>query len=170
MRAEWIFICSHYNEPVKDSDPWHRRNDAAIFPVLILSIKPFPRGLEKNLLLSLSIKWEAICIMKKHTNNSIVFWSSFYKAFAWDLILPSKPIRFPRLCWKKGKHSIDLSSYLVQVNNSHINRDSVEDNTFRSSKNNQPISRREPGEFQILIILHGWVFLFAPGVLFFSTQ
>lgn len=110
MSTEWIFICSHYNKLGKDSDPWHRRN----LPSFDIFNKIIPKRAGKNTLsLFLSIKRDPICIMKKNTNNSIVFRSSFYKAFAWDLILPWKSIRFSQLCWRRKCAALNVSSYLV---------------------------------------------------------
>lgn len=111
MSTEWIFICSHYNKLGKDSDPWHWRN----LPSFDIFNKIIPKRAGKNTLsLFLSIKRAPICIMKKNTNNLIVFWSSFYKAFAWDLILLRKSIRFSRLCWRRKCAALNVSSCLVQ--------------------------------------------------------
>lgn len=117
MSTEWIFICSHYNKLVKDSDPWHWRNLPSfdIFNKIIPKRAGKKKKKQLSLSLFLSIKWDTICIMKKNTNNLIVFWSSFYKAFAWDLILPSKSIRFARLCWRQKSAALNVSSWLGQA-------------------------------------------------------
>lgn len=116
MSTEWIFICSHYNKLVKDSDPWHWRN----LPSFDICNKIIPkRGWKKPFSSPfLSIKWDLICIMRKNTNNLVVFWSSFYKASAWDLILPRKSSRFSWLCWREKPAALDgaLSSHLCQEN------------------------------------------------------
>lgn len=116
MSTEWIFICSHYNKLVKDSDPWHWRN----LPSFDICNKIIPKRAGKKPSSSpfLSIKWHLICIMRKNTNNLVVFWSSFYKASAWGLIWPRKSSRFFWLCWKEKPAALDgaLSSHLCQEN------------------------------------------------------
>lgn len=92
MSTEWIFICSHYNKLVKESDPWHWRN----LPSFDICNKIIPKRAGKKPSSSpfLSIKWDLICIMRKNTNKLVVFQSIFYKASAWSLILPEKSGRF----------------------------------------------------------------------------
>lgn len=94
MSTEWIFICSHYNKLVQDSDLWHRRN----LPSFDICSKIIPKRAGKNPSSSpfLSIKWDLIYIRRK--NNLVVFWSSIYKAPAWGLILPGKCGRVSWLC------------------------------------------------------------------------
>lgn len=114
MSTECIFICSHYNKPVKDSDPWHWRN----LPSFDICNKIVPKRAGKNPSFSpfLSIKWDLICIRRKNTNNLVVFWSSFYKASAWGLILPGKSGRFSWLCWREKPGALHgaLGSQLCQ--------------------------------------------------------
>lgn len=114
MSTEWIFICSHYNKLVKDSDPWHGRN----LPSFDICNKIIPKRAGKKPSSSpfLSIKWDLICIMRKNTNNLVAFCSSFYKASAWGLILPRKSGRFSWLCWREKPWMEHSAPNLCQEN------------------------------------------------------
>lgn len=93
--------------------------------------------------LSLSIKSETVSIMKKHTNNWIVFWSRFHKAF---LSHPSSGFNIAQrvheitgVLLEIESCSADWCPCQVQVNIMHINRDNLTNNALWVSKHSPPI-------------------------------
>lgn len=81
-----------------------------------------------------SIKCETVGIMKKHTNNWIVFWSRLHKASLFTsssgFNIAKRVHQIAGALLQKESCIIDWCPGEVQVNNAHINRDNLTNNAL----------------------------------------